>query len=330
MKIKIFVMLLCLLATSGAFAKMPLYDDDAEFDNCTRMTGDWSRCMKEETNRDLNDIKIIYRDVLNNQNLNGWNSDIQENKQTLRDMYDSWIAYRNRFCSLSKVAAHYTGGWKDEELSCILYYTKHHKDHIRSIINMLNEKAVAEDNFIADEHDAEYQNCIDDGDKNKCLLSEFQRSSDKIKDLYKKLSESKYTAGWNNGGDLSNGNYCDMFESWIAYRNRLCSLAEYAYKKYPSAQQITKNHCLQHLNKEKLETLNNLYKLSQRAVNRTKAQKKAEDGGKIAGQAIKPLEKRVATTESLTANEEIKQKTETENTKKDENSSWLPSWARKK
>lgn len=329
MKIKIIAFILCVLAFSNANAKMPFYDDDAEFDNCTHLTGDWNRCMSEETSRDLNDIKIIYRDVLSNPKLSGWNPKPEQSRQMLRDMYDSWIAFRNRLCSLSKVASRYTGGWKNEELACTVYYTKHHKDHMRSIINMLRSQAVAADDFITDEHDAKYEQCLKEDLYTKCLMSEYQRSTEEIKELYKKLSTSEYTAAWNNGSDLSNGNYRDMFDSWIAYRNRLCSLSVYAYKNYPARSQLLQNQCLQYLNREKLEALTNLYKLSKRAVSQSKAQKKKADGGKNAGKAIKPLEKRVETTESLTGNNTVEENKATEPTKA-EDSSRLPAWARQK
>ena len=329
MKIKIIAFLFCLVAFSSASAKMPFYDDDAEFDRCTKMTGDWNRCMSEETRRALNDVKVLYREVLANPKLSDWNSNFDESKQIMRDMYSSWTAFYNRLCSLSKVSAQYTGGWKDEELSCKLYYVKHHKDHLNCINNMLLSKASAKDNFIVAEHDEEYKRCLSDNSTDNCLLSEFQRSSEKIKELYKKLYDSRNTSGWNNGPDLKSGNYRDMFESWVAYRNRLCSLSAQAYKNYPERPDVSKNHCLQYLNREKLEALENLYALSMRAVSPEKSQKKSEDGGKAEGQAIVPLEKRIETTESLTG-ENIQSENEDNSAKSDDNSSNLPAWARRR
>ena len=240
MKNRVALFILCLSFISAATAKMPFYDDDVEFDRCTKMTGDWNRCMSEETRRTLNDIKLLYREVLTNPQTTDWNKSNEQNQQMLRDLYSSWIAFRNRLCSLSKVSAKYTGGWKDEELSCVLYYTKHHKDHFQCINDMLLARADERDNFITDDHDAQYTECINDGDENKCLLNEIYRSSDKIKNLYKEFYNSQYTSGWNNGADLGNGNYRDMFDSWIAYRNRMCSLSEYAYQHFPAHVNITK------------------------------------------------------------------------------------------
>ena len=240
MKNRVALFILCLSFISAATAKMPFYDDDVEFDRCTKMTGDWNRCMSEETRRTLNDIKLLYREVLTNPQTTDWNKSNEQNQQMLRDLYSSWIAFRNRLCSLSKVSAKYTGGWKDEELSCVLYYTKHHKDHFQCINDMLLARADERDNFITDDHDAQYTECIKDGDENKCLLNEIYRSSDKIKNLYKEFYNSQYTSGWNNGADLGNGNYRDMFDSWIAYRNRMCSLSEYAYQHFPAHVNITK------------------------------------------------------------------------------------------
>lgn len=330
MKIKIIALLLFSTFASISYAKMPFYEDDREFERCTQMTGDWDRCMSEETRRDLNDVKITYREVLANPKLKDWNGNMEENQQMLHDMYASWTAFRNRLCSLSKVSSQYTGTWKDEEKSCNLYYVKHHKDHFQCINDMLLGRADARDDFITEEHDGEYSECLKTQDKEKCLLSEFQRSSEKIKALYKKFYDSKNTSAWNNGADFGSGNYRDMFDSWVAYRNRLCSLSVFAYQNFPE-HQISKNQCLQYLNREKLETLENLYDLSNRAVNSDKAQKKAEEGGRLAGSAIAPLEKRLETTESLTTNNALKEVSEQKTEDKvEQNTSTLPSWAKRK
>lgn len=330
MKTRIITLLIGLTLFSNAQAKMPLYDDDAEFDRCIQMMGDWNRCMSEETRRSLNDVKIAYRDILANPKLKDWNGTLSENQQVLRDMYSSWTAFHNRLCSLSKVASRYTGGWKDEELSCNLYYVMHHKEHMRSLYYMFIDKSKPEDDFITEEHDAKYTKCLEeDGSKDKCLLAEFQRSSEKIKDLYRQLYSSKYTAAWNNGSDFGDGNYRDMFDSWVAYRNRLCSLSVYAYQNFPTRPNLSKNQCLQYLNREKLEALENIYNLSQNADSEDKLHKKAEDGGRKAGLAITPLENRVETTESLIGNQQSepeKEKTE----QKEETPANLPSWARRK
>ena len=328
MKAKIITLLMCFGFVSTVEAKMPFYDDDSEFDRCTVMTGDWNRCMSEEIRRDTNDVKNLYREVLANPKLNDWNENFEQNQQMLRDMYASWNAFRNRLCSLSKVAARYTGGWKDEEISCNLYYVKHHKDHFQCINDMLLGRADERDDFIGNEHDEEYAKCLEEDSASKCLIAEFQRSSEKIKELYKKFYDSQYTSGWNNGTDLGNGNYRDMFDSWVAYRNRLCSLSAFAYQDFPQRAEITKNHCLQYLNREKFETMENLYSLSQRAFTSAKMQKKSEDGGRKAGEAIAPLEKRVETSESLVGKSEENAESESEEVM--ENTSSLPAWAKRK
>ena len=169
MKFRILMLFFWGAFVSSVSAKMPFYDNDAEFEHCIQMFSDWDRCMSEETRRALNDTKALYRDVLSNSTLVGWNGNFEENQQVLRDMYSSWTAFRNRLCSLSKVAASYTGGWKDEELSCNLYYVNHHKDHFQGINNMLRSRADERDDFISDEHDKEYFSCVADNLQEKCL-----------------------------------------------------------------------------------------------------------------------------------------------------------------
>ncbi len=308
---------------------MPFYDDDSEFDRCTAMIGDWNRCMSEETRRDINDVKNLYREILANPKLNQWNASREENQQMLRDLYSSWNAYRARLCSLSKVSSRYNGAWKDDEISCNLYYVKHHKDHFQCINDMLLGRADERDDFISEEHDEEYAKCIKDKKStDQCLVNEFQRSSAKIKDLYKKFYASQYTSAWNNGADIGSGNYRDMFDSWVAYRNRLCSLSAFAYKNFPQRANITKNHCLQYLNREKLETLENMYNLSQRAYSSKKAQAKSEDGGRKAGEAIAPLENRAESLESLVENKAENLEDKKEDV--EDSSAKLPAWAKKK
>lgn len=330
MKIKLLTILIGLMFTSSAWSKMPFYNSDAEFERCIQMIGDWDRCLSEETRRALNATKILYRDVLANPKLMNWHENFEENQQVLRDMYSAWTAFRNRLCSLSKVSSRYTGGWKDEELSCNLYYVKHHKDHFQCINDMLLSRADERDDFISDEHDEEYSTCISDTPEDKCLLAEFQRSSEKIKELYKKFYNLPATKAWNNGADLSSGNYRDMFDSWVAYRNRLCSLSEYAYKNFPAKSSVGKNHCLQYLNREKLETLENLYSLANSALNDDMLQKKSQEGGRYAGQSITPLAKRIESTETLGSSETKETepvKTEQDTQKEDFG---IPAWARRK
>lgn len=331
MRLKFISLLLSMVFISNVSAKMPFYDNDAEFERCIQMFGDWDRCMNEETRRALNDTKVLYRDVLANPKLIKWNGKFEENQQVLRDMYSSWTAFRNRLCSLSKVASRYTGGWKDEELSCNLYYVKHHKDHFQSINNMLRSSAKPRDDFISDEHDEQYFECIVDNPQEKCLLSEFQRSSEKIKELYKKFYDLPATKAWNNGTDLGNGNYRDMFDSWVAYRNRLCSLSEFAYAQFQNKEKASKNYCLQYLNREKLETLNNLYELAQNAIDDDKLRQKSAEGGKSAGKSITALQNRIESVESLVTkplNEEQTPEGTSDSSKQDEFG--LPSWAKRK
>ena len=145
-----------------ATADMPMYADDEEFKHCTKITGDWDNCVKEEGLRTLDEVKRLYRSVLSNPAILKWHKKPEENSEILRDMYESWTAFRNRLCMLSYRASMYIEPLFDERYSCNLYYTQHHKDHMGKILELMEGKApekVADFNFLKlTYHDEEYKN----------------------------------------------------------------------------------------------------------------------------------------------------------------------------
>lgn len=71
--------------------------------------------------------------------------------------------------------------------------------------------------------------CINNSDKSddaysRCWLDEAKRLGVEIKDKYEQLAANKLAAEWNKGNGMFKGNLKDMYDSWIAYRNRFCSL----------------------------------------------------------------------------------------------------------
>ncbi len=336
-------------------AALPQYTDDMEFEQCTRTTSVWDPCVKEETSRFLDKIKQQYRDVLYMPQIPQWKGDLQKGTDTMRDMYESWIAYRNRLCSLSNAAARNLEPIVTEKFSCTLYQTLHHHDHMGQILQllrskqprraMLNEKQKPVTLFRINEHDAEFTTCLSDKKPAKeCWDAENDRATKRLKDLYKTLSTDEHVGQWNNGPDLKSGNYRDMFDSWIAYRNRICSLAAFAYRQSDAKHKISLNGCVLFLNKEHVEILESLLVMANSALddgfeevfdaegNMTENPVADNDGGLAEGKTITPLERRLDESNAPLnidlVDGETKQSVDKPAAKEVEKQPNIPAWAR--
>lgn len=288
--IKILAILLALVAMP-ARADMPDYPDDAEFLKCRRMNIDSDICQREQIQRALERVKRLYKMILGNPKIVEWNGTLEKDADVLRDMFESWTAFRNRLCSVSYLATRYVEPIYNEKYSCNTYYILHKEDHLEKIDMLLRGGAPKNQMdfkflYIYD-HDDEYENCIQKNRNELCIDEELQRSTQDIKDFYKTFANDDMVGAWNNGDGLKSGNYRDMFDSWVAYRNRICSLAVWAYQKYYGPQSIRLNDCIQYYNREKLETLMNLINVAHSSLDRTDFSD--NDGGLAEGKTIKPL-----------------------------------------
>lgn len=324
-----------------AKAFMPEYPDDKEFEQCTKVSDDRDLCVREESRRSLNAIKRQFNTILNHPNIKSWHNTNNENIEIMRDLYESWTAFRNRLCSLAKVSTRFLEPITDEKDACTLYYTLHLQDHLNSVILLLDKKAPANrvdfDFLRIYDHDKLYGECMRKNMENECITEEMKRTSDNIKLQYKEFAKDPAVSGWNNSDDLESGNYRDMYDSWIAYRNRLCSLAVWAYRQNYGPQAITMNQCLQFYNREKFEALRNLISAAHSTLDEEDfetAEPQADDGGAAEGNLIPPLERKIekGSKDSLTDIE--KESTETAETKEnapqnnpDRNNLNIPSWA---
>lgn len=298
-----------------AVADMPYYKDDAEFQRCVKVNVDWDTCTREQTVRTLDRVKNNYRSILRNKALYNWHAKLEDSTQMLRDMYESWLAFRNRLCSLSYQAARNLNKPHSEKEACILYYTMHHDDHIKKILQLLENNVPLKRmdfNFLKlTSHDDDYITCMEDAnaDVNACVAEELKRSSQEIKDMYKTFINEEAVSKWNNGPSLKEGNYRDMYDSWIAYRNRICALAIYAYQQAYPKNPVKLEQCLQYFNREKLETMENILKYARLGpqeeeeestdAEKPKPAKKripkvADDGGEAEGKTIQPLQNRIS------------------------------------
>ncbi len=325
-------------ATAAAYINLPHYADDDEFKHCANLTRDWDQCGKEETVRVLNSLKQNYARILGAPQLNKWQGGAAQNTIVLRDMYEAWTAFRNRYCSLSVVAKKYLEPIVEPSVSCNLYQTLYHEEQMRRILRLLTSKnskqmLLTSPLFVLDEHDAEYEACLtkDENKRSDCVKGEINRATTDIKNLYKEMLEDTFIGKWNNGPDLKRGNYRDMFDSWVAFRNRICSLADYAYKQSTVKQKISRDECVLYMDLVHKQMVQNALReansmLDEEYYDETDAAAD-DDGGAAEGKKIAPLQRSTAyenNDDSLT--EDKKADTATPAPAKDK----LPSWAQQK
>ena len=127
-KYLLFVFSLCYAFTAKADVSefvFPEYLDDEAYEQCYKLTHNSDECAKEESQRVLRDIKISYKNLLADGRLNDWNGSVDKNKDMLRDMYESWTAYRNRVCSLNAYVQKIANPQKPVSFDyCIQYYNE--------------------------------------------------------------------------------------------------------------------------------------------------------------------------------------------------------------
>lgn len=113
----------------------------AEVDDCINNSNSsdeaYSRCWLDEAKRLNTEIKNKYEQLASNKLAAEWNKGNGMFKGNLKDMYDSWVAYRNRFCSLSGVAGHYeTSESKAFHQSlCLVNLSKKHNQELDGLLS---------------------------------------------------------------------------------------------------------------------------------------------------------------------------------------------------
>ncbi|MBR2136637.1 MAG: DUF1311 domain-containing protein [Alphaproteobacteria bacterium] len=342
----LLMLFLTLALTRPISAAMPQYEDDAEFRHCEKITNDLNSCVAEQDKRVVDDIKALYRNILGNSAILSWNKDLAASRQILQDMYSSFIAYRTRICSVAEKASKYTANLIDEKYVCPLYNDQRHRDLLENALMLMNRKAPSNPaalNYLkVDEHDEAYNECIGKKENTKavCLAQELARTNDSIKEYYQYALADEHIGKWNNGPDLKKGNYRDMFDSWIAYRNRMCSLAVWAYKYAYTTQALSLDECLLAFNKEKETAMDGVLTAANSALDDPSEYEdyngeevydendiySNDDGGEAAGKAITPLTEKIKSgfknkDFDLTPDEDKPQQEAEKNTN-------TPAWAR--
>lgn len=349
---KYLILFFLVLSTQTVRAEefiMPGYLDDEAYKYCVEMSGDYDNCLKEENQRALRDVKILYKNLLAEQKLMDWNGSFDANKRILQDMYESWTAYRNRLCSLNVVASKYIGYLYDPLYSCTMLQNYNHKEYLTSLLYMLNKDNPKNpypaelpnrdggNPYLYISHDETYDSCIQSKTAvaENCLQEEIDRTTQKIKNYISSLASSPMTEKWNNGPDIKNGNYRDMFDSWVAFRNRMCSLTAYVQKKEYGNKAQPLNVCVEFYNKLFSITLLNYLQNSNSVIDEEAPDSDPSDGGAAEGAKITRLTRRIPADDgdslsSETLNEKTKvQQAETVSAPKNSDSRGrqLPAWA---
>lgn len=105
----------------------------------------------------------------------------------------------------------------------------------------------------------EYEKCFNaaqtDNEVALCLKAENVRMLKDIQQIYLNLATHEKTKAWNNGNGLMSGNLKDMYNSWLAYRNRFCSLYQKASENTFGSDDFNRAKCLFDLNNDHLELM---------------------------------------------------------------------------
>lgn len=121
----------------------------AEYDACYSKAKDDNQvalCMKAENARLLKEVQQIYLNIANNSQTKSWNKGNGLISGNLKDMYNSWLAYRNRYCSLYVVASeHMPGSSSYDREKCLLSFTNEHLELMKTIIINANSGGEEDD-----------------------------------------------------------------------------------------------------------------------------------------------------------------------------------------
>jgi len=98
--------------------------------------------------------------------------------------------------------------------------------------------------FATQEYDTCYAQAKDDNEVALCMKAESARVLKQLQNTYLEISKHPQTAGWNNGNGLITGNLKDMYDHWLAYRNRYCSLFAKSSENGFGSESFHKERCL--------------------------------------------------------------------------------------
>ena len=114
---------------------------------------------------------------------------------------------------------------------------------------------ISKASFATKEYDACYKTAQTDDEVALCMKAETARLIKDIQSIYLTLSTHDQTKAWNNGNGLSSGNLKDMYNHWIAYRNRYCYLFQKASENVFGTPDFHKERCLLNLTTDHLDLM---------------------------------------------------------------------------
>ncbi len=126
---------------------------------------------------------------------------------------------------------------------------------IKKIFTLLALVTAATAAHATPEYDACYQKAADDNAVALCMKAENTRLLKEVQQIYLNLSKLEDIKKWNNGNGLLSGNLKDMYNSWLAYRNRYCSLYVVASKNTFGSSSFDRERCLLSFTNEHLELI---------------------------------------------------------------------------
>ena len=85
-----------------------------------------------------------------------------------------------------------------------------------------------------------------------CILNEANRILKLLEEKYDQMANSEQFKNWNQGAGMFNGNFKELYSSWLQYRDKYCSL--YGYSMSPDVEpgnisQLTGAECVLELTK---------------------------------------------------------------------------------
>lgn len=145
----IFALAVLLLSSGAALAKEPVFECT---NNSDKSDEAYAKCYLEDAKRQLGGIKEKYDKLAANPLLQKWNNGNGMFKGNLKDLFESWVAYRNRYCSLYGVAfEHYNGeSAAFHQADCIRDMTLKHNAQMEAIVGSVTSQMVNDGGDLSD------------------------------------------------------------------------------------------------------------------------------------------------------------------------------------
>lgn len=121
-------------------AKSPKIKEDFDFEKCRKRASvvgedEIAKCMSQETSRLDQLIDIVYDNILNDPEFSGWNNGGTKFRGKLDDLHNTWVTYREDYCSLYAYSLDgYLGSNLYNTERCRLDLSRKHYDYMNVLI----------------------------------------------------------------------------------------------------------------------------------------------------------------------------------------------------